>query len=177
MRFLRWLGKYTSQGCRFLSSTQKTSLFQLVLPKKLQELLKVCLLEYLHPLDNLIENQVKISFFIGKYYYLPNASDAVISATTKEALSALKNSWFLAFLIYIYILIYQPNMGYCPIILVVKICKITWTSCTCILSVFNPLLLSSFWLWENCWVPVSLLPKFHFIFVTFSLLRYGFLFM
>ncbi|XAR62366.1 Magnesium chelatase [Bertholletia excelsa] len=28
----------------------------------------------------------------GKYYYLPNASDAVISATTKEALSALKNS-------------------------------------------------------------------------------------
>lgn len=28
----------------------------------------------------------------GKYYYLPNASDAVISATTKEALSSLKNS-------------------------------------------------------------------------------------
>lgn len=28
----------------------------------------------------------------GKYYYLPNASDAVISATTKEALSALKGS-------------------------------------------------------------------------------------
>lgn len=28
----------------------------------------------------------------GKYYYLPNASDAAISATTKEALSALKNS-------------------------------------------------------------------------------------
>ncbi|XP_021772136.1 magnesium-chelatase subunit ChlD, chloroplastic-like [Chenopodium quinoa] len=28
----------------------------------------------------------------GKYYYLPNASDAVISATTKEALSDLKNS-------------------------------------------------------------------------------------
>ncbi|KAF5930309.1 hypothetical protein HYC85_031182 [Camellia sinensis] len=28
----------------------------------------------------------------GKYYYLPNASDAVISATTKDALSALKNS-------------------------------------------------------------------------------------
>ncbi|KAL2540930.1 Magnesium-chelatase subunit ChlD [Abeliophyllum distichum] len=28
----------------------------------------------------------------GKYYYLPNASDAIISATTKEALSALKNS-------------------------------------------------------------------------------------
>ncbi|XP_044483420.1 magnesium-chelatase subunit ChlD, chloroplastic [Mangifera indica] len=28
----------------------------------------------------------------GKYYYLPNASDAVISATTKEALSAFKNS-------------------------------------------------------------------------------------
>lgn len=28
----------------------------------------------------------------GKYYYLPNASDAVISATTREALSALKNS-------------------------------------------------------------------------------------
>lgn len=28
----------------------------------------------------------------GKYYYLPNASDAVISATTKEALSVLKNS-------------------------------------------------------------------------------------
>ncbi|KAH7511339.1 hypothetical protein FEM48_ZijujUnG0024700 [Ziziphus jujuba var. spinosa] len=28
----------------------------------------------------------------GKYYYLPNASDAVISATTKEALSAIKNS-------------------------------------------------------------------------------------
>nr|DAD29511.1 TPA_asm: hypothetical protein HUJ06_030979 [Nelumbo nucifera] len=28
----------------------------------------------------------------GKYYYLPNASDAVISATTKEALSTLKNS-------------------------------------------------------------------------------------
>ncbi|KAJ8770933.1 hypothetical protein K2173_022105 [Erythroxylum novogranatense] len=27
----------------------------------------------------------------GKYYYLPNASDAVISATTKEALSALKS--------------------------------------------------------------------------------------
>ncbi|XP_042001256.1 magnesium-chelatase subunit ChlD, chloroplastic-like [Salvia splendens] len=28
----------------------------------------------------------------GKYYYLPNASDSVISATTKDALSALKNS-------------------------------------------------------------------------------------
>ncbi|KAK6144075.1 hypothetical protein DH2020_020895 [Rehmannia glutinosa] len=28
----------------------------------------------------------------GKYYYLPNASDAVISATTREALSDLKNS-------------------------------------------------------------------------------------
>ncbi|XP_018686255.2 magnesium-chelatase subunit ChlD, chloroplastic isoform X3 [Musa acuminata AAA Group] len=28
----------------------------------------------------------------GKYYYLPNASDAVISATTKEALSALKSA-------------------------------------------------------------------------------------
>ncbi|PON42197.1 Magnesium chelatase, ATPase subunit D [Parasponia andersonii] len=28
----------------------------------------------------------------GKYYYLPNASDAVISTTTKDALSALKNS-------------------------------------------------------------------------------------
>ncbi|GLT50688.1 hypothetical protein SLA2020_241570 [Shorea laevis] len=28
----------------------------------------------------------------GKYYYLPNASDAVISATTKDALSVLKNS-------------------------------------------------------------------------------------
>ncbi|KFK43171.1 hypothetical protein AALP_AA1G089000 [Arabis alpina] len=28
----------------------------------------------------------------GKYYYLPNASDAVISATTKNALSDLKNS-------------------------------------------------------------------------------------
>ncbi|XXG53324.1 hypothetical protein AAC387_Pa03g1430 [Persea americana] len=28
----------------------------------------------------------------GKYYYLPNASDAVISATTKDALSALKSS-------------------------------------------------------------------------------------
>ncbi|KAJ1386098.1 von Willebrand factor, type A [Sesbania bispinosa] len=28
----------------------------------------------------------------GKYYYLPNASDAVISSATKEALSALKNS-------------------------------------------------------------------------------------
>ncbi|KAJ6309996.1 hypothetical protein OIU76_014857 [Salix suchowensis] len=28
----------------------------------------------------------------GKYYYLPNASDAVISATTREALSALKSS-------------------------------------------------------------------------------------
>ncbi|KAH9623813.1 hypothetical protein KSS87_007050 [Heliosperma pusillum] len=28
----------------------------------------------------------------GKYYYLPNASDAVISAATKEALSTLKNS-------------------------------------------------------------------------------------
>ncbi|CAA2992225.1 magnesium-chelatase subunit ChlD, chloroplastic isoform X2 [Olea europaea var. sylvestris] len=28
----------------------------------------------------------------GKYYYLPNASDAIISATTKDALSALKNS-------------------------------------------------------------------------------------
>ncbi|KAI6669597.1 hypothetical protein NL676_004482 [Syzygium grande] len=28
----------------------------------------------------------------GKYYYLPNASDAVISATTREALSSLKNS-------------------------------------------------------------------------------------
>ncbi|GFS30988.1 similar to ALBINA 1 [Actinidia rufa] len=28
----------------------------------------------------------------GKYYYLPNASDAIISATTREALSALKNS-------------------------------------------------------------------------------------
>ncbi|KAL8545107.1 hypothetical protein ACS0TY_005343 [Phlomoides rotata] len=27
----------------------------------------------------------------GKYYYLPNASDAVISAATKDALSALKN--------------------------------------------------------------------------------------
>ncbi|KAG0502777.1 hypothetical protein HPP92_002849 [Vanilla planifolia] len=28
----------------------------------------------------------------GKYYYLPNASDAIISATTKEALSVLKNA-------------------------------------------------------------------------------------
>ncbi|XP_039114147.1 LOW QUALITY PROTEIN: magnesium-chelatase subunit ChlD, chloroplastic [Dioscorea cayenensis subsp. rotundata] len=28
----------------------------------------------------------------GKYYYLPNASDAVISATTKEALTVLKSS-------------------------------------------------------------------------------------
>ncbi|XP_040993144.1 magnesium-chelatase subunit ChlD, chloroplastic isoform X1 [Juglans microcarpa x Juglans regia] len=28
----------------------------------------------------------------GKYYYLPNASDAVISAATKEALTSLKNS-------------------------------------------------------------------------------------
>ncbi|KAK9163178.1 hypothetical protein Syun_004080 [Stephania yunnanensis] len=28
----------------------------------------------------------------GKYYYLPNASDAVISATTKEALAVLKSS-------------------------------------------------------------------------------------
>ncbi|CAH1438372.1 unnamed protein product [Lactuca virosa] len=28
----------------------------------------------------------------GKYYYLPNASDSVISAATKDALSALKNS-------------------------------------------------------------------------------------
>ncbi|KAK9939548.1 hypothetical protein M0R45_016240 [Rubus argutus] len=28
----------------------------------------------------------------GKYYYLPNASDAVISAATKDALSALKNT-------------------------------------------------------------------------------------
>ncbi|XP_071927608.1 magnesium-chelatase subunit ChlD, chloroplastic-like isoform X2 [Coffea arabica] len=28
----------------------------------------------------------------GKYYYLPNASDAVISATTKDALTALKSS-------------------------------------------------------------------------------------
>ncbi|GAB2287061.1 hypothetical protein Dimus_021446 [Dionaea muscipula] len=28
----------------------------------------------------------------GKYYYLPNASDAVISSATREALSALKNS-------------------------------------------------------------------------------------
>lgn len=28
----------------------------------------------------------------GKYYYLPNASDAVISAATKEALSAMKSS-------------------------------------------------------------------------------------
>ncbi|KAJ7964056.1 Mg-protoporphyrin IX chelatase [Quillaja saponaria] len=28
----------------------------------------------------------------GKYYYLPNASDAIISATTREALSALKAS-------------------------------------------------------------------------------------
>ncbi|XP_072998126.1 magnesium-chelatase subunit ChlD, chloroplastic [Typha latifolia] len=28
----------------------------------------------------------------GKYYYLPNASDAVISATTREALSVLKSS-------------------------------------------------------------------------------------
>ncbi|KAL1355700.1 hypothetical protein HN51_007694 [Arachis hypogaea] len=28
----------------------------------------------------------------GKYYYLPNASDAVISSATKDALSALKNS-------------------------------------------------------------------------------------
>ncbi|XP_068658660.1 LOW QUALITY PROTEIN: magnesium-chelatase subunit ChlD, chloroplastic [Aristolochia californica] len=28
----------------------------------------------------------------GKYYYLPNASDAIISATTKDALSALKSS-------------------------------------------------------------------------------------
>ncbi|GER41069.1 magnesium-chelatase subunit ChlD [Striga asiatica] len=29
----------------------------------------------------------------GKYYYLPNASDAVISSTTREALSDLKNSF------------------------------------------------------------------------------------
>jgi hypothetical protein len=29
----------------------------------------------------------------GKYYYLPNASDAVISAATKEALSEMKSSY------------------------------------------------------------------------------------
>lgn len=34
------------------------------------------------------------NFTPGKYYYLPNASDAVISATTKDALSVLKSSWF-----------------------------------------------------------------------------------
>lgn len=28
----------------------------------------------------------------GKYYYLPNASDAVISAATKEVLTSLKSS-------------------------------------------------------------------------------------
>ncbi|MCH86114.1 magnesium-chelatase subunit ChlD chloroplastic-like, partial [Trifolium medium] len=28
----------------------------------------------------------------GKYYYLPNASDAVVSMATREALSALKSS-------------------------------------------------------------------------------------
>lgn len=45
MRFLKWLGKYTRQGCHSSSLTQKTSSFQLVLLKKSQELLKVCLLE------------------------------------------------------------------------------------------------------------------------------------
>lgn len=38
---------------------------------------------------------IKCTFWAGKYYYLPNASDAIISATTKEALSALKSSWVL----------------------------------------------------------------------------------
>ena len=28
----------------------------------------------------------------GKYYYLPNASDAVVSAATKEALTQFKNT-------------------------------------------------------------------------------------
>jgi magnesium chelatase subunit D len=28
----------------------------------------------------------------GKYYYLPNASDAVVSAATKEALTVLKST-------------------------------------------------------------------------------------
>ena len=35
-----------------------------------------------------------VSLCTGKYYYLPNASDAVISAATKTALTDLKGSWF-----------------------------------------------------------------------------------
>lgn len=46
-------------------------------------------LEQSHSCQNILHN---IPFFAGKYYYLPNASDAVISAATKDALSALKSS-------------------------------------------------------------------------------------
>jgi hypothetical protein len=38
------------------------------------------------------ENYVHKFFTAGKYYYLPNASDAVVSMATREALSALKSS-------------------------------------------------------------------------------------
>jgi len=39
------------------------------------------------------ENYVhKKTYTAGKYYYLPNASDAVVSMATREALSALKSS-------------------------------------------------------------------------------------
>jgi len=41
----------------------------------------------------IVENYVhKKTYTAGKYYYLPNASDAVVSMATREALSALKSS-------------------------------------------------------------------------------------
>lgn len=46
-------------------------------------------------LSEIFFDSLLFSLMAGKYYYLPNASDSVISATTKEALSALKSSWLL----------------------------------------------------------------------------------
>lgn len=46
MKFLRWLGRYIKQECHSLLLTQKINLSQRVLPRRLQELPKVCVLEF-----------------------------------------------------------------------------------------------------------------------------------
>jgi hypothetical protein len=72
-------------------------LSQQVSPRKLLELRKVCVLLFywINVFSSEIEENYvhKKSYTAGKYYYLPNASDAVVSMATREALSALKSSW------------------------------------------------------------------------------------
>ena len=114
MRYLKWLAKYTRQECRFLSLTLRTSLYRPDLPRKLRGLPKVCsewqlhlmllaLFSFFFCLSEMLQTIYSwwsvwmhpfVSLCTGKYYYLPNASDAVISAATKTALTDLKGSWF-----------------------------------------------------------------------------------